>query len=76
LKKFVLFAVVLAISGAPILEANAAGKKKPDSRSNYTKEQQAKFFAQALKACRAYFTSEMVSVRVDYARKRYTCRGY
>jgi hypothetical protein len=76
LKKLVLFAAVLAISGAPILDAHAAGKKKPGSRSDYTKDQQAKFFAEALKACRAYFKSEIVNVHVDYARRRYTCRGY
>jgi uncharacterized protein YdaT len=76
LKKLVLFITVLAIAGAPILDAHAAGKKKPGSRSDYSKEQQAKFFKDALKACRAYFKSEIVNVHVDYVRRRYTCRGY
>jgi hypothetical protein len=74
LRKFIVFAALAALAFSPVFEAEAASKKKTSSRAEYTKEQQAKFFADALKICRQHFP-EVVSVRVDYKRKRYVCRG-
>jgi ribosomal protein S14 len=73
LKLFVLTAIA-ALAFSPAFEADAAPKKKTSSRAEYTKEQQAKFFADALKLCRQHFR-EVVGVKVDYKRKRYVCRG-
>jgi hypothetical protein len=47
---------------------------EPSSRADYSKEQQAKFFAKSLKICRKYFR-DLVGMKVDYKRKRYVCRG-
>jgi hypothetical protein len=74
LKKFMVLAALAALAFSSAFDADAASKKKASSRAEYTKEQQAKFFADALKACRKHFP-EVVSVRVDYKRKRYVCRG-
>jgi len=73
-KKFAVLAVLAALAVSPAFEAGAASKKKTSSRADYSKEQQAKFFADALKVCRKHF-HEVVGVKVDYKRKRYVCRG-
>jgi hypothetical protein len=75
LKKSLIVLTAFSLCFSPIVEAHAASKKKVYKRSDFSKEQQAKFFADALKACRAHFKSEIVGVKVDYARNRYTCRG-
>jgi hypothetical protein len=74
LKKLIVLAALAVFSFSPALEADAASKKKTSSRAGYTKEQQAKLFADALKVCRKHF-HEVVDVKVDYQRKRYVCRG-
>jgi hypothetical protein len=74
LKKLIVFAALAALALSPAFDAEAASKKKVSSRAEYTKDQQAKFFADALKVCRKHFR-EVVGVRVDYKRKRYVCRG-
>jgi hypothetical protein len=74
LKKLLALAAFAALAISPVLEADAASKKKVSSRADYSKEQQAKFFADALKVCRKHF-HEVVGVKVDYKRKRYVCRG-
>jgi hypothetical protein len=74
LKKLIALAALAALAFSPALDAEAASKKKTSSRADYTKEEQAKFFADALKVCRKHF-QEVVGVRVDYKRRRYVCRG-
>jgi hypothetical protein len=74
LKILLALAAFAALAISPVLEADAASKKKVSSRADYSKEQQAKFFADALKVCRKHF-HEVVGVKVDYKRKRYVCRG-
>ena len=74
MKKLIVFAALAALVFSPTFDAEAASKKKASSRAEYTKDQQAKFFADALKVCRKHFR-EVVGVRVDYKRKRYVCRG-
>ena len=75
LKKLIIFTAFALLAALPVLDADAASKKA-GSRSDYSKEQQAEFFAEALKACRKHFSSELVGVKVDYQRKRFVCRGY
>ncbi|HUQ38324.1 MAG TPA: hypothetical protein VM144_18295 [Aestuariivirga sp.] len=74
MRKFVVFAALAALTFSPAFDAEAASKKKTTSRTDYSKEEQAKFFADALKVCRKHFR-EVVGVRVDYKRRRYVCRG-
>ena len=62
---------MLAIS--PVLEANAAVKKKVSSRSDYTKEQQKKLFEEGMKVCRKKYGSQLHHVVVDYRKRRYVC---
>jgi hypothetical protein len=66
-------AIVLAVSGG---ELYAAKKVKPDSRSNYTKAQQAAYFKQALTACRKKYSSFVHEVKVDYRKRQYVCYVY
>jgi hypothetical protein len=74
LKKLIVLAALAALAFSTAFDAEAASKKKTVSRTDYSKEQQAKFFADALKVCRKHFR-EVFGVRVDYKRKRYVCRG-
>ena len=70
-----LFAV-LAFVSLSIAEADAAAKKKPGKRADYTKAQQKKFFDEATKLCRKQFGSSLHRVQVDYNKKRYVCWHY
>ena len=74
MKKLFVLAILGLFALSPVLEADASAKKTTSSRADYSKEQQAKFFADALKVCRKHF-HEVVGVKVDYKRKRYVCRG-
>jgi hypothetical protein len=71
MKKVLLIAALAAMCAAPLSDSEAA-KKKTSSRADYTKEQQAKFFKEALTACRKRF-AYTAKVKVDYKRMRYTC---
>jgi len=73
-KVFTLIAFALLILSVP--EADAAAKKKTPSRADYTKEQQKKFFAEALKICRKEYGDRLHRVVVDYKKLRYGCWHY
>lgn len=76
MKKFVVLAALAALAFSPGLEAQAASKKKASARSDYTKEQQKKFFDEALKRCRKRFGTQLHFVRVNYKKNQYICYHY
>ena len=76
MKKFIVLAALAALAFSPIPEAVAAAKKKDSSRSDYTKEQQKKYFEEALKLCRKEYGGHLHHVVVDYRRKKYLCYHY
>jgi hypothetical protein len=76
LKKFAVLAALAALAFSPMQEADAASKKKTQSRSDYTKEQQKKFFDEALRLCRKRFGGHLHHVKVDYKRNKYVCYHY
>ncbi len=65
-----LMAIALFLALAS--HAADAATTKRDKRSNYSKEQQAKFFAEALRLGRKEYNGT-IRVKVDYARRRYVC---
>ena len=75
LKKLIILATVVSFTLSFSLNADAAAKKT-HSRSDYTKEQQKKFYDQALKTCRKQFGSSLHFVKVDYKKFRYVCYHY
>lgn len=76
MKKLLVLAALAALAFSPALEADAASKKKTSSRSNYSKEQQKKYFDEALKLCRKQFGGHLHHVVVDYKRMKYVCYHY
>ncbi len=76
MRKFIVLAALAALAFSPALEAEAASKKKTSSRSDYTKEQQKKFHAEALKLCRKAYGTQLHFVRVDYKKLRFVCYHY
>jgi uncharacterized protein (DUF608 family) len=76
LKKQFILTALAALAFSPILEADAATKKKTSSRSDYSKEQQKKFYEEVLKRCRKQFGTQLHFVRVNYAKNRYVCWHY
>ena len=75
MKKSLIVLASLSLCFSPLAEANAASKKKT-SRADYSKEQQAKFFAEALKICRKDYGGSLHHVEVNYAKRRYVCYHY
>jgi hypothetical protein len=75
MRRFVVLPIFLSIASLLIVDAGAAGKKQK-SRSDYTKEQQQKFFDDALGLCRKKFGARLHSVKVDYKKSQYVCRYY
>jgi hypothetical protein len=75
MRRFVVLPIFLSLASLLIVDAGAAGKKQK-SRSDYTKEQQQKFFADALGLCRKKFGARLHSVKVDYKKFQYVCRYY
>jgi hypothetical protein len=76
LKKLIVLAALAALAFSPAFEAEAASKKKVQSRSDFTKEQQKKFFDEALKRCRKRFGTQLHFVRVNYKQNQYICYHY
>jgi len=76
LKKFIVLVALAALAFSPAFEAEAASKKKMFSRSDYTKEQQKKFHAEALKLCRKAYGTQLHFVRVNYKKRQYVCYHY
>ena len=76
MKKLIVLAALAALAFSPALEAEAASKKKTSSRSDYSKEQQKKYFDEALKLCRKAYGGQLHHVVVDYRRKKYVCYHY
>jgi hypothetical protein len=76
LKKLLILTAVAALAFSPVLEADAAAKKKTSSRSNYSKEQQKKYFDEALKLCRKAYGDHLHHVVVDYKQTKYVCYHY
>lgn len=77
MKKFIFLAALAALAFSPAFEAEAASKKKKtSSRSDYSKEQQKKFFDEALKRCRKRFGTQLHFVRVNYIKNQYICYHY
>jgi hypothetical protein len=76
LKKFVILAALAALAFSTAFEAEAASKKKVSSRSDYSKEQQKKYFEEALKLCRKEYGGHLHHVVVDYRRKKFLCYHY
>jgi hypothetical protein len=74
LKKLLVVAAV-SLCLFPVIDANAASKKKT-SRSNFSKAQQAKFFNEALKICRKDYGGSLHHVEVNYAKHQYICYHY
>jgi hypothetical protein len=75
-KKFIVLAAFAALAFSPAFDAEAASKKKPSARSDYTKEQQKRFFDEALKRCRKRFGTQLHYVRVNYKKNQYICYHY
>lgn len=74
--RFLTFSLAAAMAFASAgMDAEAATKK---GRSSFTKEQQKKFYEQALKGCRKQFGARLHYVKVDYSgpRPRYWCYYY
>jgi|GEM_PF-5671252 len=73
MKKLIVFSTAAAFAAGLALSAVAdAGTTKKKGRSDYTSEQRAKIYAEALRLCRQ--KSPLVErVEVDYTRMRYTC---
>jgi hypothetical protein len=69
-------ATLAALAFSPAFEAEAASKKKISGRSDYTKEQQKKFYDEALKLCRKKYRTTLHFVRVDYRKKQFVCYVY
>ncbi len=76
MKKFIVLAALAALAFSQAFDAEAASKKKTQSRSDFTKEQQKKFFDEALKRCRKRFGGHLHHVVVDYKRNKYICYHY
>lgn len=76
MEKLFILAALAALAFLPALEADAASKKKTSSRSDYTKEQQKKFFEQALKQCRKQYGTQLHFVRINYKKKVAYCYHY
>lgn len=76
MKNLVILTAFVALAFSPVLEADAASKKKVSSRSDYSKEQQKKYFEEALKLCRKKFGGHLHHVVVDYRRMKYVCYHY
>ena len=75
MKKLMVLAALAGLAFS-VLEANAASKKKTSSRSDYSKEQQKKYFNEALKLCRKQFGGQLHHVVVDYKRMKFVCYHY
>ena len=76
MKKFVVLAALAALAFSPAFDAEAASKKKVSSRADYTKEQQKKYHAEALKLCRKAYGTHLHFVRVDYKKRKFFCYHY
>ena len=76
MKKLLILTAFVAFAFSPLSEAVSAAKKKVSSRSDYTKEQQKKYFEEALKLCRKEYGGHLHHVVVDYRRKKYVCYHY
>ena len=76
MKKLIVLAALAALALSPVLEAEAASKKKSLSCTDYTKAQQKKFFDEALKRCRKRFGTQLHFVRVNYQKNQYVCYHY
>jgi hypothetical protein len=66
----------LALVGALGMASTADAAKKASksgSRSDYSVEQQKKFFAQALELCRKKYQGTFVRAKVDYKRRVFVC---
>lgn len=74
-KILIILATFVSFAFAPAFNADAAAKKI-HSRADFTKEQQKKFYDQALKSCRKSFGSSLHFVKVDYRKFRYVCYHY
>jgi hypothetical protein len=53
----------------------ASAKPKTGKRSNYTKEQQAKYYVEAMKICRKKYGPEAIVYKMDYVRLRVVCQA-
>lgn len=76
MKKLIVLAALAALAFAPVHEADAASKKKTQSRSDFTKAQQKKFFDEALKLCRKKYGGHLHHVVVNYKKNQYICYHY
>ncbi|MDO8354448.1 MAG: hypothetical protein Q7T14_13390 [Aestuariivirga sp.] len=76
MKKLIVLAALAALAFSPVLEVEAASKKKTSSRSDFSKAQQKKYFDEALKLCRKAYGGHLHHVIVDYRRKKYVCYHY
>jgi hypothetical protein len=75
MRRFVVLPIFLSIASLLIVDADAAGKKQK-SRTDYTKEQQQKFYDEALKLCRKKYRTSLHFVKVDYKKNQYVCYHY
>ncbi len=75
MKRLLIVATTLSFCFFPIVGADAAGKKK-NSRSDYSTEQQAKFYQEALKYCRKKYGSDLHHVEMNYTKRVYSCYHY
>jgi hypothetical protein len=69
----VAMALCLAVGGSAEAKTKA---KKTWSRSDFTKEQQEKFYLDALKSCQKRYGTRVYRVKIDYTRRRSTCIYY
>ncbi len=76
MKKLFVLATLAALAFSPVIEADAASKKKTPSRADYSKAQQKKYFDEALKICRKKYGSNLHRVVVDYKKRQYVCWHY
>ena len=76
MKKLIVFVAFVSLVASTGLEADAAAKKKTSSRADYTKEQQKKFFDEALAVCRKKYGDQLHHVVVDYRKNKYVCWHY
>jgi hypothetical protein len=65
-------ATILAISFL-LGTMGTVAEAKPGKRADYSKEQQARFYADAIKACRKKYGPAVERAQVDYLRRRYVC---
>jgi hypothetical protein len=65
--------VACVVSLACIGVADAAPKKKPLKRADFTAAEQAKIYKEGLATCRKQYGPLVERVVVDYRKRRYVC---